>query len=465
MFQEFVMQKLSSRRLRLAALSIALCAAVGAVGAQGFGQPDTDFKGAVRAGSPVVKAGDNVEINGTGFKPGQSVTLLRGETVLNAQPWTADAEGRVKGNVQIPTDAVTGRHPVVVRAANPDAATVFDLKISKELPLSNAEGFDVASNKLVQGLYQSAYSATNNAVFVTSAVGRPPVTQSELLKLDADTLEITARATPAKVEGRDDNRVYAVYGVGVDDVNGNVWVTNTRDNTVAVYRQSDLSLVKQFDADLVPHARDVIVDTKDGRVYASAAFESTLAVFDARTLEPLAPVEIQSSIRGETFGVMSLALDATTGRVYTVSMTGEAAVIDGSNGTVEKVFALPNANSASGVAFDATNKRLYVASQGSDNLLIVDPETGTVLHDVYVGAGALNVAFDAGSGLAFVPNRGAGTVTVVNGEGEIVGNLEGGTFPNHATADGRGHVFAVNKSRGAEDPAGDHIRRITPKAN
>lgn len=459
------MQKLSSRRLRLAALSIALCAAVGAVGAQGFGQPAIDFKGAVRAASPVIKAGDTVELNGTGFQPGQSVTLLRGETVLNAQPYTADAEGRFKGNVQIPADAVTGRHPVVVRAANPDAAVVFDLKISKELPLSGADRFDVASNKLVQGLYQSAYSAASNALFVTSAVGRPPVTQSELVKVDPETLEITARATPAKVEGQSDDRVYAVYGVGVDDVNGNVWVTNTRDNTVAVYRQSDLSLVKQFEAGLVPHARDVIVDTKDGRVYASAAFESTLAVFDAKTLEPLAPVEIQSSIRGETFGVMSLALDAATGRVYTVSMTGEAAVVDGANGAVEKVFALPNANGASGVAFDAANKRLYVASQGSDNLLIVDPEAGAVLHDVYVGAGALNVAFDAQSGLAFVPNRGAGTVTVVDGNGQVVGNLEGGTFPNHIGTDGRGHVFSVNKSRGAEDPAGDHIRRITPNTN
>ena len=209
------MQKLlSSRRLRLAALSIALCAAVGAAGAQGFGQPAIDFKGAVRAASAVIKAGDTVELNGTGFQPGQSVTLLRGETVLNAQPWTADAEGRFKGNVQIPADAVTGRHPVVVRAANPDAAVVFDLKISKELPLSGAERYDVTTNKLVQGLYQVAHSEASNALFVTAAVGRPPVTQSELLKLDPVTLEVTARVTPAQVAGQTDGRVYAVYEIG-----------------------------------------------------------------------------------------------------------------------------------------------------------------------------------------------------------------------------------------------------------
>ncbi|WP_425530588.1 YncE family protein, partial [Stenotrophomonas maltophilia] len=111
----------------------------------------------------------------------------------------------------------------------------------------------------------------------------------------------------------------------------------------------------------------------------------------------------------------------------------------------------------------AARNRLYVASQGTDNLLIVDVAAGKVLHDVPVGAGALNVAFDDASGLAYVSNRGAGTVTVVNGDGKVVANLDGGTLPNHVRADGKGNVFAVNKSRGAEDPKGDRITRITPK--
>ncbi|MBP0645355.1 hypothetical protein J8J17_26540, partial [Mycobacterium tuberculosis] len=71
------------------------------------------------------------------------------------------------------------------------------------------------------------------------------------------------------------------------------------------------------------------------------------------------------------------------------------------------------------MAFDAARNRLYVASQGTDNLLIVDVAAGKVLHDVPVGAGALNVAFDDASGLAYVSNRGAGTVTVVNGDGKV----------------------------------------------
>ena len=454
-----------SSRLRLTLLGLALSAVAGVAGAQAFSQPDDDFNGRVRAMSPVVLPGSEVEFGGMNFKPGQAVTLLRGDAVLNDAPLVADDEGRFTATVQIPDDAVVGRHPVVVRVANPDAAAVFDLKISREVPLSGQDAFEVASNKLVPGLYQVAWSAASDALFVTSAVGRPPITRSELLKLDPQTLEITARATPAAAPGRDDGHLFAVYGVGVDDANGNVWVANTRDDTVAVYRQSDLSLVKQFEAGAVPHARDVVVDEGNGRAWASAVFGNAVVAFDTGTLELLQTVEIDSGVRGGEFGPMSLAFDADAGKLYTVSMgSNEAAVIDTASGTVEKVFSLPGAHGASGVAIDAANGRLYVASQGSDNLLIVDVDSEQVLHDVYVGAGALNVSFDPSTGLAFVPSRAAGTITVVNGDGEIVANLDGGTYPNQAFNDGNGTVYAVNKARGADDPQGDHIRRISRKS-
>lgn len=306
--------------LRLAVLGLALSLATGVAGAQVFGAPDPDFNGSVRAASAVVLPGTQAEIAGSGFAPGQSITLLRGETVLNARPYVADAEGAFKATLDIPADAVAGRHPVVVRVANPDAAAVFDLKISKDVPLSGQDRFDAAAEPLVPGLYQVAYSAASDALFVTSAVGRPPVTRSELVKVDPQSLEIVARITPAQIPGHDDQRVFAVYGVGVDDANGNVWVTNTREDTVAVYRQSDLSLVRQFEVDAVPHARDVVVDGTHGRVFASATGENHLSVFDAKTLEQLEPITLESGVDEGTFVPMSLVLDEQSGKLFTVSM-------------------------------------------------------------------------------------------------------------------------------------------------
>ncbi|MFG6667043.1 hypothetical protein ACGK9R_08025 [Halomonas sp. HNIBRBA4712] len=459
------MQRLSQRfRLKpLAAIAVTLWSLPTLSMAQVFGPPATDFQGGVAPSTPLIQPGSDVEFVGRHFTPGQTVTLYRGTTALNDEPYTADDEGSFTATFTLPEDAVPGRHPLVILAENPYAASIVELKISPEIALAGEDVFDVVDAALPAGLYQSAYSDESNALFVTRAVGRPPVTQSGLLKLDPDTLDVVAEAAPEEVPGFDDARVFAVYGVGVDDANGHVWVTNTRENTVAVYDQADLSLVKQFEPGTVPHARDVIVDAQRGKVYASATGENTLSVFDATTLEKTGEIEIASEMRGEQFTPMSLALDEASGRLFTVSIaTPEAVVIDTENDRVEKVIALSNASRASGVAFDAENDRLLVVSQGSDNLLYVDVESGEIVHDVPVGAGPLNVAFDAASGLAYVSNRASGTIAVLDRDGELVANLDGGNFPNHVHADGQGHVFAVNKARGEDDPEGDRIRRLQP---
>ncbi|MNN04803.1 hypothetical protein D3C81_1175380 [compost metagenome] len=411
----------------------------------------------------MVLPGTETGIEGSGFTPGQKVTLQRGDTVLNPQPYVADGEGKFSGKLMIPADAVAGAQPVVVRAAGPDAASVFALQVSREVPLSGQERIQAVSNKLAQGLYQVAYSPASKAAFVTSAVGRPPVRQSELLKVDPETLQIVARVSPQATPGTDGN-LFAVYGVGVDDANGTVWVTNTRQDTVAVYRQSDLALVKQFPIGAVTHARDVVIDASRNRAYVSATGADFISVFDTRTLQQLDNITIASSKRGETFTPTSLDIDPATGKVYTVSLgVAEAAIIDGAGGKVEKVFPLAGARDAIGVAWNPVAKRLLVVSQGSDNLLIVDPVSGKVEHDVYVGAGSLNVSYSPSTRLAYVSNRAAGTVTVVDEAGTIVANLDGGTYPNHVSKGPETVMFAVNKSKGADDAKGDRITRFVPQ--
>lgn len=465
-----------SGRALFGASMLALTLSTGGVLAQdgslagSFTAPDLGFEGTARAsavtqGAPII-AGSAAQVVGQGFVPGQEIVLQRGTHVLTAAPVVADDEGRFVAEFTLPEDASTGIHPIVLIGENPAVAQVVDLKVSPVVPLSGEAGFDLTAAALVRGLYQAAYSAESDALFVTAAVGRPPVSQSALLRVDPRTLEIVAEVTPAAAPARPDGSdggLFAVYGVGVDDAHGNVWVTNTRQNTIAVYSQDDLSLVKQFEPGEVFHSRDVVIDTTRGRAYVSAARSDAVEVFDTGTLEKVATINIASGRRGAEFGVMSLELDEAAGHLYTVSMSSdEAAVIDVDALEVERVFPLPGARAASGVALDADSGRLFVASQQSDNLLIVDLASGEVLHDVPVGAGALNVEFEPVGGLAYVSNRGAGTVTVVDAEGTIVANLDGGSYPNHAYADGRGNVYAVNKSMGEDDPRGDHITLIVP---
>lgn len=457
----------------VAAIGLALLLGACATG-PAFEAPAEDFKGRINVvDTPVVVPGTEVKIAGQGFVPGQQVQLSYGGVALGAAA-TADAEGKFRTAFTVPANAPAGQHPVVVSATKPLAAVVHPLKVSPNVPLSGQDKFALSSQKLVQGLYQAAYSAKTDRIFVTSAVGRPPVTQSQLVKVNAQTLAVEAAVTPAAAPAQTPAPgqqprapgVFAVYGVGVDDTNGTVWVTNTRQDTVAVYRQSDLQLVKQFAPGTVPHARDVLVDEARGKAFASPVGHPAIKVFDTRSLQALPEIKIETSIKGrdaKDFSPMSIDLDRASGKLYAVSGAGEVAIIDTRSGKVDKVFAVAEIKSGTGIGIDERSKRLFVTGQGSDNVVIVDPATGKTLHNVPVGAGALNVAVDAPRGLAYVPNRAAGTVTVVNTNGQIVANLPGGTLPNHATFDGKGNIYAVNKARGADDAQGDRITRITPR--
>src|SRR5690606_10312818 len=64
-----------------------------------------------------------------------------------------------------------------------------------------AQGVD-----LVPGVFQSAYSPRTQRLYVASAVGRPPVRESRLLKVDPATLRIEAAVTPAPQASRQDGQ-------------------------------------------------------------------------------------------------------------------------------------------------------------------------------------------------------------------------------------------------------------------
>ncbi|MFH5924336.1 YncE family protein [Roseomonas xinghualingensis] len=423
--------------------------------------------------SPIY-AGAEVTITGQGFRPGQKVTLLYGTAPLGDE-LVADAGGQVSGRTTVPADAVSGNHPILVVAQGPYSASVANLKVSPRIAFSGQAGYDVTEGRVARGLYQSAYSERNKALFVTAAIGRPPVRQSELLRLDPQTLAVVARTTPQPApapaprpgdagQAPRDGGVYAVYGVGVDDANDTVWVTNSRQNTVAVYRQSDLSLVRQFEPGTVNHARDVVVDSSLGKAYASATFRPEIVAFNTRSPEVAKRIEVASRVRGGIFSAASLSLDHDAHRLYVVSnTTNEVAAINTRTDVVEKVLPVPGARSSIGVTHDPQTGRIFVAAQGSDNLVVLDGESGKVIADTPVGAGALNAVFDPVRRHVYVTSRGAGTITVVDVDGRIVANLGPAPLANHASTDRRGTVFVVDKSAGVREAESDTILRIRPR--
>lgn len=427
-----------------------------------FDQPDANFTGSLSL-SGVVYPGEQAEIVGRNFKAGQEVQLLRnGQLISGKKALVADDKGEIRAQVTIPADSAIGLHPIVAQVANPSAATVFDLKVSPAVPVQGAELYVLTQEPVTSGLYQVAYSPKNNALYVTSSVGRPPVKESQLSLIDPTTLEVKQSVTPASDSNRAD-QVMAVYGVAVDDSANTVWVTNTRANSVAVYDQKDLKLVKQFPHDSAPHARDVAVDSAQQRAFVSSPTTNQLYVFDTKTLAPLDPVALPSNTR-QDFGSMSLSLDEKNHKLYTVSLrTNELAVIDTKDLSVDQVISLPGIKGAAGVAVAADQNRAFVTGQGSDTVGIVDLDKGELIRTVQVGAGSLNVVWDNSTQAAYVANRGSDTLSVLDIDGNLTANLAVGSLPNHITTDNQGQVYLVNKARGQDDSSADSITRLQLK--
>ncbi|KGJ06856.1 ATP-binding protein, partial [Paracoccus halophilus] len=184
-------------RLTLCASAIAMACAGTALADTVFTKPLVDFAGDVSASGPdrmpIYKGGKAI-ISGEEMIPGQTVTLMRGNEVLNAEPITVDDKGAFSFTLDIDAEAETGLQPVVVIAENPAAAQVVEMKISPEIPVSGADKFDVVSEPVTRGLYQVIRTEDGAAVFVTSAVGRPPVKESKLVRINPETLKIEAEA-------------------------------------------------------------------------------------------------------------------------------------------------------------------------------------------------------------------------------------------------------------------------------
>lgn len=378
---------------------------------------------------------------------------------------TADGTGTATGSYTIADDARLGTVPVTVTQTEPTAATyTLSVKVSPDPTPFGTDKFTVtptADGVIEQGLYQSAYSAASDALFVTTA---NVTTSSTIYKLNPHTLAVEASVPAAYVSGTS-GAVWAAYGVGVDDEHGTVWVTNTRQNTVAVYQQSDLSLVKQFPQGTVTHSRDVAYDAAHDRIFVSSANEGQsgdgyIAVFDANTLEQLPNIAVHPRTE---FSPVSLSFDATTGKLWTVSLFHDKALSVDTNDPdlPDTILTLPGLDvggrGASGVAYDAGTNRLFVASQNNDELLIANATTGATIKEVPTGAGALNVALDPVHKYAYVTNLSSTNVTVVDFDGTKIANLPI-SKANHVSVDGLGNAYVVNKD------TANKVYRISPNA-
>ena len=315
---------------------------------------------------------------------------------------------------------------------------------------------------IIQGLpgqFQVGYSKKNHKLFVPT-VGARGGLASSLARVDAETLQTEAFAElPVKKNDKGQYGYTSAYGVTVDDVDGTVWVTNTTDNSVAVYDQQTLKLiwtnegVKEGDPNWIEHPRSVLVDHESGKAFVTGRF--FVSAIDLKTKQ-VEKIQLEGAPDGGTRYVsMNLFLDG--GKLYVPERTGgKLFVVDTKTFKVEKTIQTQGEDSTvevrpSDVAVDHSLNEIYVSSQGvkgvNSGISVYDLTTGAFKKFVKFGTQALALEHDEDRDLVYVTDFGTGKVAVFDGRAdEVIGEVEmNGAAANDVTLLKDGSVLVLDK--------------------
>ena len=315
---------------------------------------------------------------------------------------------------------------------------------------------------IIQGLpgqFQVGYSKKNHKLFVPT-VGARGGLASSLARVDADTLQTEAFAElPVKKNDKGQYGYTSAYGVTVDDVDGTVWVTNTTDNSVAVYDQQTLKLiwtnegVKKDDPNWIEHPRSVLIDHESGKAFVTGRF--FVSAIDLKTKQ-VEKIQLEGAPDGGTRYIsMNLFLDG--GKLYVPERTGgKLFVVDTKTFKVEKTIQTQGEDSTvevrpSDVAVDYSLGEIYVSSQGvkgvNSGISVYDLNTGEFKKFVKYGTQALALEHDEDRDLVYVTDFGTGKVAVFDGRAdEVIGEVEmNGAAANDVTLLKDGSVLVLDK--------------------
>ena len=324
----------------------------------------------------------------------------------------------------------------------------------------------------IPGQYQIRHSK-NGKIYIAGS--NRDMSVSTIARLDEKTLQIEAIATlPITRAGTGYNAGYknlGAFGIDVDDENGTIWVTNTRDNAVSVYDQNNLNLLwtnygaQEGGENWIEHPREVKVDAASGKAFVTGRFFVSAIDLKTRKVEKI-------KVGGDEEGKRYISMDTTihNGKLYVPERTtGKVYVIDTStfkvlqeiqtHADVEGVDVLP-----SDIAIDISEQEIYVSAQGSydrqsgeskgnSGVTVYDLKTGEYKKSIPVGKQALALVNDEDRDLVYVTDFATGKVGVIDGRADrLIGEVQSASKgANDITLGTDGEVYIANKDGFAPD--------------
>lgn len=329
----------------------------------------------------------------------------------------------------------------------------------------------VQRQTLAPGLYELAYSARQDAVFVTSSGGfGEGAAPSKVLRLDPATLAVQAEiALPLKG-----------FGVALDEAGGRLYVGHTVDASVSVIdvaanrvigtiQLADKVKAKAPDGREVEraphHLRELVFDAANHRLYLPGLGmdESVLYVVDTRALK------LEKVVPGLGRGATGIALDAQGNRLFVSNLAGQIAVVDTVGLVVHKTFD-SGADQPLNLAYDGATDRLFATDQGlkaieerrlkaepgykprpGNRVIVLDAASGREIASLPTAEGPVALALDASRQRLYVTSRAGGSVSVFDSASyQPLQTVSLPAHPNSLALDARANVLYVSVKNGRD---------------
>jgi YVTN family beta-propeller protein len=191
------------------------------------------------------------------------------------------------------------------------------------------------------------------------------------------------------------------FGVAVDNLTNDVFVTNAGSNNVSVISATNETPVGSVDVGTNPHG--VAFDWVSNEIYVANTGSNNLTVISGTTLSVIATVAVGTSPIG-------VAADPASGEVF-VANFGSGNVTAISDATNSPMTQISTGNGSYGVAWDNTSNQIFVTNELSNNVSVIDATSNSVVASIPVAGVAWplqlqGLAYDPATGLVWV---GAGT--------------------------------------------------------
>jgi DNA-binding beta-propeller fold protein YncE len=194
-----------------------------------------------------------------------------------------------------------------------------------------------------------------------------------------------------------------VHGIAVASELGRGFTSNGRDSSVTIFDLKTLQPIGSVKVEKNPDA--ILYDPATRRVFAFNRGSSSASAIDAKT----------GSIAGTTAlgGHPEFAVADGNGMVYVnLDDKSEVIALDSRKLEVKSQWSLSPGESPSGLAIDRQHRRLFSVCENK-KMIVLNADKGSIISSIPTGEGTDAAVFDLETQLAFSSN-GEGTLTVVH---------------------------------------------------